>query len=282
MEMKHFRIRYIKYIICRSIIIPKVLWVTLCCNAFGALSVMLFCGRNGSNGNRKRRHDPNAGGLTLHLYGIKYVPFFCDKILVWDLEKTWKDEILWSLQTAELFWFRWIFLDLALRHGTRRQERRQKVMSGCKCRDQPVWEQLSRSCWNQLPLPVGADRALGWHCHHASCRWDNMGQQKTVPAPWCSQFIPNVDVTLQGVFTALPVFFGWFCYQWYYATWKPLESFESFSRGRYSCTVIWGTLLVLVPPWCCDDSLWSVLRMLLLQSRLQVSSGSMGLANHAS
>ena len=141
---------------------------------------------------------------------------------------------------------------------------------------------FGRSCWNQLPLPVGADRALGWHCHHASCRWDNMGQQKTVPAPWCSQFIPNVDVTLQGVFTALPVFFGWFCYQWYYATWKPLESFESFSRGRYSCTVIWGTLLVLVPPWCCDDSLWSVLRMLLLQSRLQVSSGSMGLANHAS
>ena len=39
-------------------------------------------------------------------------------------------------------------------------------------------------------------------------------------------------------------------------------------------TAMRGPLLVLVPPRCCHDGLWSVLRMLLLLASLQVSAGT--------
>ena len=38
-----------------------------------------------------------------------------------------------------------------------------------------------------------------------------------------------IDPDVSGVFTALPVFFGWFCYQWYYDAWmKSAGSFKFF------------------------------------------------------
>lgn len=33
-----------------------------------------------------------------------------------------------------------------------------------------LYAALTRTCWNQLPLPVGLERSPGWYCDHAGGR----------------------------------------------------------------------------------------------------------------
>lgn len=148
---------------------------------------------------------------------------------------------------------------------------------GCWAVSSSCWQQVTHQTFHIMELficsaPVGKSRAL----KHLETR------SKTHP-----------DVS--GVFTALPVFFGWFCYQWYYDAWmKSAGLFNSFFYHwlRLMTVPVWcfltfdsiwrhaiwyskksGALLVLVPSWCCHDCFWSILRVLLLQASLQVSSG---------
>lgn len=98
-----------------------------------------------------------------------------------------------------------------------------------------------RSCRNQLPLPVGLDGAVGRYRHHAGSRWRLRHWCSDVQCRVCWKIkwqgpwkeIQNTSKTqdpdVSGVFTALPVFFGWFCYQWYYDAWmKSAGSFKPF------------------------------------------------------